>query len=130
VDLDSAERALAMVKYLTEDVEIGKIYTGTVTRLMKFGAFVEILPGKEGLVHISELDTKRVNLVEDVAHEGDRMQVMVIEIDDMGRINLSRKRAMLAEAGEPYETGGLKRTKPEGGERRAGERGGRDRRRR
>jgi polyribonucleotide nucleotidyltransferase len=127
VDLDSAERALAMIKYLTEDVEVGKIYTGKVTRLMKFGAFVEILPGKEGLVHISELDTKRVDAVEDVAHEGDRMQVMVIEIDDMGRTNLSRKRALLAEAGEPYETGGLKR-KTEGGERRpGGDRGGRDR---
>lgn len=126
-DLDCAERALAMIKYLTDDVEIGRVYHGKVTRLMKFGAFVEILPGKEGLAHISELDTKRVENVEDVVKEGDPVDVMVIEIDEMGRINLSRKRAMLAEAGEPYETGGFKRSggsdRPSGGRDR--DRGGR-----
>ena len=75
--------------------EVGKVYTGKVTRLMAFGAFVEILPGKEGLVHISQLSTERVNKVEDVVSVGYEIVVKVTEIDQKGRINLSRK-AVLA----------------------------------
>ncbi|MEX2598999.1 MAG: polyribonucleotide nucleotidyltransferase, partial [Dehalococcoidia bacterium] len=88
---ESAQAAIRMVEGLTKDVEVGEAYTGTVTRLMNFGAFVEILPGKEGLVHISELDVQRVPSVEDVVKVGDEVEVMVTEIDRMGRINLSRR---------------------------------------
>ena len=76
--------------------EIGAIYKGKVTRLMNFGAFVEIAPGKEGLVHISKLDTKRVERVEDVVAVGDAIVVKVTDIDQQGRINLSRRDAILA----------------------------------
>ena len=75
---------------------MGAIYKGRVTRLMNFGAFVEIAPGKEGLVHISKLDSKRVERVEDVVAVGDELIVMVTEIDQQGRINLSRKDALAA----------------------------------
>ena len=82
---------------LPEDVvlEPGKIYTGKVTRLMNFGAFVEILPGKEGLVHISQLSTEHVDKVEDVVSVGDEIVVKVTEIDNKGRINLSRKAVLM-----------------------------------
>ena len=73
---------------------LGAIYKGVVTRLMNFGAFVEIAPGKEGLVHISQLDEKRVAKVEDVVNVGDEVLVLVTEIDDQNRINLSRKEAI------------------------------------
>ena len=93
-DAAKAEKALEIIRTLTEDVEVGNIYTGTVKRIMNFGAFCEILPGKEGLVHVSELDTKYVNKVEDVVKVGDTFRVKVIEIDEQNRINLSRKRAL------------------------------------
>ena len=93
-DAGAAERAIAMVRWLTEEAEIGKIYLGTVKKVVDFGAFVEILPGTEGLVHISQLDTKRVNKVTDVVKEGDKVQVKVIEIDRSGKIRLSRKDAL------------------------------------
>jgi len=93
-DADAAARAVAMVKWLTEDAEIGKIYVGTVKKVVDFGAFVEILPGTEGLVHISQLDAKRVNKVTDVVKEGDKVPVKVIEIDRSGKIRLSRKDAL------------------------------------
>ena len=80
-DLEAADRAIAMVKWLTEEAEIGRIYMGTVKKVVDFGAFVEILPGTEGLVHISQLDTKRVAKVTDVVKEGDKIPVKVIEID-------------------------------------------------
>ena len=76
------------------DPEVGAIYKGKVTRLMQFGAFVEIAPGKEGLCHISKLDNKRVEKVEDVVKPGDEIVVKVVEIDQQGRINLSRKDAL------------------------------------
>ena len=79
-----------------EDItEIGAIYNGVVTRLMSFGAFVEIAPGKEGLVHISRLDVKRTEKVEDVVNVGDTVLVKVLEIDDQGRLNLSRRDALI-----------------------------------
>lgn len=88
---EAAQKAIERIEGLTKEVEVGQIYTGKVTRLMNFGAFVEVLPGKEGLVHISELADYRVNNVEDVAKIGDEIMVKVIEIDRLGRINLSRK---------------------------------------
>jgi polyribonucleotide nucleotidyltransferase len=90
-DAEATEKALFMVKQVTEDAEVGKTYLGKVKRIMKFGAFVEILPGIEGMVHISQLDTSRVNEVEDVVNIGDEVKVKVIEIDGQGRVNLSRK---------------------------------------
>ncbi len=92
-------KAEKMIKDLTAEPEIGKTYLGRVTRIMNFGAFVEILPGQEGLVHISQLDNRRVEKVEDVLKENDEVLVKVIEIDRQGRINLSRKQA-LAEKGK------------------------------
>lgn len=91
---ESANRAIEMIERLTKDVEVGTIYLGTVKRIMNFGAFVEILPGKEGLVHISKLANERVGKVEDVVQVGDEVPVKVIEIDRQGRINLSRKDAL------------------------------------
>ncbi|HNV69979.1 MAG TPA: polyribonucleotide nucleotidyltransferase, partial [Candidatus Ozemobacteraceae bacterium] len=90
-DVISNNRAVEMIKRLTETAEVGKTYTGKVKRIMKFGAFVEILPGVEGMVHISQLAHERVNTVEDIVNIGDETTVKVIEIDSMGRINLSRK---------------------------------------
>ena len=87
----AAEKAKAMVEALTKSVQVGETYLGTVTRLMNFGAFVAILPGKEGLVHISQLAPQRVERVEDVVKIGDQIMVKVVEIDSQGRINLSRK---------------------------------------
>ena len=94
VNRDDLNRAVSIVKMIVEDPEVGAIYKGKVTRLMNFGAFVEIAPGKEGLVHISKLDTKRVERVEDVVAVGDELLVKVTEIDQQGRINLSRKDAL------------------------------------
>jgi len=96
-DLEAADRAIAMVKWLTEEAEIGKIYMGTVKKVVDFGCFVEILPGTEGLVHISQLDTKRVAKVTDVVKEGDKIPVKVLEIDSNGKIRLSRKDALGAD---------------------------------
>lgn len=95
VNSEEAAKAIDMINGITAEAEVGKVYTGKVTRLMPFGAFVEILPGKEGLVHISQLSTERVNKVEDVVSVGDEIVVKVTEIDQKGRINLSRK-AVLA----------------------------------
>jgi polyribonucleotide nucleotidyltransferase len=93
-DSEAASRAVAMVKWLTEDAEIGKIYRGVVKKVVDFGAFVEILPGTEGLVHISQLAKERVNKVTDVLQEGDEVLVKVLEIDKQGKIRLSRKDAL------------------------------------
>jgi DNA polymerase III epsilon subunit family exonuclease len=101
-DGDAAKKAIAWIEGLTKDVEVGKEYLGKVTRIMNFGAFVEILPGKEGLVHISQLADYRVPRVEDVVSIGDELMVVVTEIDRMGRVNLSRRAAMerhMAKAG-------------------------------
>ncbi len=88
------DRAMEMIKYLTEDVEVGKLYMGKVMRIVAFGAFVEVLPGKEGLVHISQLADYHVKEVSEIVKEGDEILVKVLEIDKQGRINLSRKAAM------------------------------------
>ena len=91
VDASAGEEAMEMIKALVEDPEVGRVYNGTVKRTLDFGAFIEILPGKEGLCHISELDYHRVNKVEDVLSEGDKLDVKVISIDDQGKVRLSRK---------------------------------------
>ncbi len=94
VDLEKANKALQIVNTIANDPEVGAIYKGKVVRLMNFGAFVEIAPGKDGLVHISKLDKNRVEKVEDVVSVGDEVIVKVMEIDNQGRINLSRKDAL------------------------------------
>ena len=91
VNPKSGEKAQSMIENLTKEVQVGEVYNGRVTRLMTFGAFVELLPGKEGLVHISQLALERVEKVEDVVKVGDEIAVKVIEIDRQGRVNLSRK---------------------------------------
>jgi polyribonucleotide nucleotidyltransferase len=88
---EAAQKAIKIIQDLTREVAQGEIYTGKVTRLFNFGAMVEILPGKEGLVHISELANYHVPQVEDVVKVGDEVMVKVIGIDNSGRINLSRK---------------------------------------
>jgi polyribonucleotide nucleotidyltransferase len=98
-DEKASARAIEMIKALTEEAEIGKIYLGTVKKVVDFGAFVEIIPGTDGLVHISQLENKRVNKVTDVVNEGDEIYVKVIDIDRNGKIKLSRKDA-LNEKGE------------------------------
>jgi len=97
-DSEAASRAVAMVKWLTEDAEVGKIYRGIVKKIVDFGAFVEILPGTEGLVHISQLSKERVKQVTDILQEGDEVMVKVLEIDKQGKIRLSRKDALGANA--------------------------------
>ncbi len=92
-DKDALERAVGMIKALTEDPEIGKIYEATVKRVMNFGAFVEFLPGREGLVHVSEIANKFVKDVNDVVKVGDKFKVKLMEKDEMGRFNLSKKQA-------------------------------------
>jgi len=94
VDGDKAKKALQIIETIAHDPEVGAIYKGKVVRLMTFGAFVEIAPGKDGLVHISKLDSSRVERVEDVVSIGDEILVKVVEIDKQGRINLSRKDAL------------------------------------
>ena len=95
IDIEKAKQAIAIIDLIANDPEIGAIYNGVVTRLMSFGAFVEIAPGKEGLVHISKLDVKRTEKVEDCVNVGDEVIVKVTEIDDQGRINLSRRDALI-----------------------------------
>ncbi|MBQ7003846.1 MAG: polyribonucleotide nucleotidyltransferase [Oscillospiraceae bacterium] len=94
IDMDNARKAIQIVETIANDPEVGAIYKGKVVRLMNFGAFVEIAPGKDGLVHISQLDNHRVERVEDVVAIGDEIVVKVVEIDKQGRINLSRKEAL------------------------------------
>ena len=95
VDIEKCKGAVDVVKLIATDPEVGAFYNGVVTRTTAFGAFVEIAPGKEGLVHISKLDVKRTERVEDVANVGDSIIVKCTEIDDQGRINLSRRDALI-----------------------------------
>ena len=90
---EAAAKAASQVENITKEVEPGEVYEGTVKRIMPFGAFVEILPGKEGLVHVSQLENRRVEKVEDVIKVGDKFKVKVLEVDSQGRINLSKKLA-------------------------------------
>ena len=90
-DADGMKKARQRIEDIVRDVEVGEVYKGRVTRLLKFGAFVELLPGKEGLCHISQLARQRIEKVEDVVKVGDELEVKVVEIDDKGRINVSHK---------------------------------------
>ena len=92
-DKDALDIAVGMIKALTEEPEVGKIYEATVKRIMNFGAFVEFIPGREGLVHVSELANKFVKDVNDVIKVGDKFKVKLMEKDEMGRFNLSKKQA-------------------------------------
>ena len=131
----AAQRAVQMVDDLTREVKVGDIFTGTVARIMDFGAFVNILPGKDGLVHISELSEERVPSVGETVEIGQELTVAVIQIDDLGRVNLSRRALLTDEeidpagrdpvgGGRPQRTGGYRR---DGGGRGRNDRGGRDR---
>jgi len=93
-DEAASQKAIEMVQRIAAEAEIGKIYKGTVRKIVEFGAFVEILPGTDGLVHISQLAPQRVNKVTDVLKEGDEVMVKVLEIDRQGKIRLSRKEAL------------------------------------
>ena len=92
--LENCQKALQIINTIAHDPEVGAIYKGKVVSIKPFGAFVEIAPGKDGLVHISKLDNHRVEKVEDVVSVGDEIIVKVMEIDNQGRINLSRKDAL------------------------------------
>lgn len=102
-DLDAAREAEAMIREVTAEAELHKIYLGKVVRTTSFGAFVEILPGVEGLLHISEIAEHRVKNTTDEIEEGDEVMVKVIEIDATGRIRLSRKAAMREQASQSPE---------------------------
>jgi polyribonucleotide nucleotidyltransferase len=118
------QQALDAVRALTEEVEVGRIYTGTVRRIVDFGAFVEILPGKEGLVRTSQLADYQVMRPDDVVSVGDEITVMAIEVDPQGRINLSRRAALSGElpsSAELESERGASRGGPRGG---GGSRGG------
>ena len=117
LDADKAKQAIMIIETIANDPEIGAIYNGKVTRIMSFGAFVEIAPGKEGLVHISKLDVKRVEKVEDVVAVGDQVIVKVIEIDDQGRLNLSRRDALVEVNGAVVEEGADEVPEHKGGDR-------------
>ena len=135
----AAQKAVQMVDDLTREVKVGDIFTGTVARIMDFGAFVTILPGKDGLVHISELADERVPSVAETVEIGQELTVAVIQIDDLGRINLSRRALLTDEeidpagrdpvgGGRPARTGGYRRDGGRGRNDRGGrDRGGRDR---
>jgi polyribonucleotide nucleotidyltransferase len=96
-------RAIQIIKSIVTEIEAGQVLTGKVARIMNFGAFVELAPNKDGMIHISKLSDKRVAKVEDVVNIGDEVTVKVIEIDKMGRINLSMKPSDLAESGNKTE---------------------------
>ncbi|MDR7503253.1 MAG: polyribonucleotide nucleotidyltransferase, partial [Armatimonadota bacterium] len=128
-DEAAARRAIQMIEDIVREVKVGEIYLGRVTRLMNFGAFVEVLPGKEGLVHISELGDGRVERVEDVVKVGDELLVRVKEIDNLGRINLTR-RGVEGGPEVPAGAGAAASDRPRGEGGRGGPGGGRGRRRR
>jgi polyribonucleotide nucleotidyltransferase len=129
-DATAAKAAEKEVSSLTSDVEIGHVYEGKVVRITDFGCFVELMPGKDGMVHVSELSTERVERVEDVAQLGDMLKVKVINVDPMGKVRLSRKAVLAEELGIPYEEsqrparGGDRDRGGRGGDRDRGGRGG------
>jgi polyribonucleotide nucleotidyltransferase len=103
VDAKATEAAIERINALTRDVQVGEIYEGRVARLMDFGAFVTILPGKDGLVHISQISEKRVENISDELSEGDIVRVKVLEVDKQGRIRLSMKAVAPGAEGKPAE---------------------------
>ena len=125
VDPEGSEKAIQAIQGLTEEAEIGKIYTGKVVRITDFGAFVEILPGQDGLVHISQLADYRVNQVEDVVRVGDEIMVLVVDIDNAGKIRLSRRAVLEGWTAAEAREHDRRPSRP----RQGGHSGGRDRRR-
>jgi polyribonucleotide nucleotidyltransferase len=119
--------AMERVQALGETAVIGNIYTGKVVRIADFGAFVEILPGMDGLVHISQLDSERVNKVEDIVNMGDEITVMVTDIDPVGKIRLSRQAVLEGWTAEEAREKDARKSgpRPSGGGNRGGDRGGR-----
>ena len=124
LDAEKCQRAIEIVQTIATDPEPGAMYLGKVTRIMDFGAFVEIAPGKEGLVHVSQLDVKRTQNVTDVVNVGDIIRVMVTEIDDKGRLNLSRRQVLIdvdgltpEDNGEDERRGGGRPRRPRNGGR-------------
>ena len=116
----AAQEAVRIIKELTAEAELGKIYLGKVVRVVNFGAFVEILPGVEGLLHISEIEDRRIGEVRDVLDEGDETMVKVVDIDGQGRVRLSRRAALREQggaSGEPVSVGDDQRGKPPGSDR-------------
>jgi polyribonucleotide nucleotidyltransferase len=105
VDQEGGQKAIDWIKGLTDEVEVGRIYKGKVVRIMSFGAFVEVLPNQDGLVHISKLTDHRVERVEEVCNIGDEIVVKAVEVDSQGRLNLSRQAAIeeLTAKGLPIE---------------------------
>ncbi|MCZ6777206.1 MAG: S1 RNA-binding domain-containing protein, partial [Ignavibacteria bacterium] len=97
ISQEAGDKAISAIKKLTEQPEVGRVYRATVKKVMDFGAFVEFLPGKEGLVHVSQLDTSRVNKPSDVVKVGDEFDVKITAKDDQGRFRLSRKACLLEE---------------------------------
>ncbi|WP_099204929.1 polyribonucleotide nucleotidyltransferase [Scatolibacter rhodanostii] len=128
IDYEKCQRALDIVNTIVNDPEAGSYYNGKVTRIMDFGAFVEIAPGKEGMVHISHLDIKRTDKVTDVVNIGDSVKVKVLEVDDKGRLNLSRREALIDLDGAVPENTLSDRPRRPSPPRRDFNRGDRDRR--
>ena len=123
----AAQKAVAIIKELTAEAELGKTYLGKVVRVVNFGAFIEILPGVEGLLHISEIDEHRINEVRDVLDEGHEVLVKVIDIDGQGRVRLSRKAVLREQRGEAPEEPAAVGARRGGHDGHRGDRGGRDR---
>ena len=121
---EAMDAAVAEIEAMNSEIEVGKTYRGIVRGVKEFGAFVECLPGKEGLVHISELDFGRVENVEDVCKVGDEIVVCCVGADEKGRVRLSRKAAICAARGIPYESSAPSANGGSGRERREGGRGG------
>ncbi|MBK9713813.1 MAG: polyribonucleotide nucleotidyltransferase [Kouleothrix sp.] len=122
-DGEASKRAVAMVEALTREIKVGDVFLGKVVRIMPFGAFVNLVPGKDGMVHVSELDTTRVENVEDIVKLGDEINVMVIGIDQgTGKVSLSRRALLTGETAEERRAAGAGRGPREGGDR--GGRGG------
>ncbi|MBQ2931059.1 MAG: S1 RNA-binding domain-containing protein, partial [Clostridia bacterium] len=112
-DAEAAAKAKNIIMGIAKDIEVGEVYTGKVVRIMNFGAFVELLPGKDGMIHISKLDNKRVEKVEDVVNIGDEIEVKVNEIDAQGRINLIRNDIeYTARSEEPRRSEGFRGNRP------------------
>ena len=108
----AAEKAKSIILGIAKDIEVGEVYTGKVVRIMNFGAFVELAPGKDGMVHISKLADHRVEKVEDVVKIGDELEVRVTEIDAQGRINLVRNDITYTQSDAPRRTEGGNRSRP------------------
>ena len=105
-DLDAARKAISIIESIVEEVQVGKIYTGKVKKIMDFGAFVEVTPGNDGLLHISEIAHERIQRVTDVLKEGDVIDVKVLDVDRQGKMRLSRKVLLDGGPGPGEDRGG------------------------